>query len=147
MKRELGLWKKFKCIMMNVLIRRREYMHRGEKMKFTLPMIGLFLLLAVGMTAAVDVNDFCNVMETGITFSGTAVSMTTMTGNSHVGASILKPVTTTYSADVAGIGTVSSFMRGTSKGATTSYSFSQQTSASGTIMKYFAEYHWSSGGY
>jgi len=132
--------------MMDVLIKKRAYIHGGEKMKYKVVITGIFLLLAVGMAAAVDANDFCNVMEMGSTFSGTAVSMTTMTGNSHVGASILKPLATTYSSDVAGIGTVSSFMRGTSRGATTSYSFSQQTSASGTIMKYFAEYHWSSGG-
>jgi len=83
-------------------------------------------------------------MEMGSTFSGTAVSMTTMTGNSNVGINTQKPITMLYNADIAGIGTVNSFIRGNSKGPTTSYSFSQQTSASGIIMKYFAEYHWSS---
>lgn len=114
-------------------------------MRYTIFITMLLLLLAIGITSAGYIGDFCNGVEMGSTFSGRAVSMTTVAGDRYVGSSILRPVTTSYSADIAGIGTATSFMRGTMQGVSKSVSFSQQTTASGTIMKYFAEYHWSSG--
>lgn len=116
-------------------------------MKYTVIGALLLILLAVNTAMAGYTDDFCNLIETGSSFSGTSVSMTTIAGDRYIGSSILRPVTTSYSADIAGIGTATSFMRGTMQGASKSISFSQQTTASGTIMKYFAEYHWSSGGY
>ena len=105
----------------------------------------LLLLLAVSTVSAVSMGNFCNAVEMSSSFSGKDVSMTTIAGDRFVGSGVLKPVTTSYSADISGIGTATSFMRGTMQGASKSVSFSQQTTASGTIMKYFIEYHWSSG--
>ncbi|MDI6898804.1 MAG: hypothetical protein QMC82_03120 [Methanolinea sp.] len=114
-------------------------------MKYIVTGALLLLLLAVSTVSAAYAGNFCNVFEAGSSFSGKSVSMTTIAGDRFVGSGVLKPVTTSYSADIAGIGTATSFMRGTMQGASKSVSFSQQTTASGTIMKYFIEYHWSSG--
>ncbi len=114
-------------------------------MKYIVTGALLLLLLAVSTVSAAYAGDFCNVFEAGSSFSGIALSQTTTAGDSHVGSGILKPVTTSYSANIAGIGTATSFMRGTMTGGSKSISFSQKTTASGTIMQYFAEYHWSSG--
>jgi len=115
-------------------------------MRIIVPVSFALLLLLMGTATAGSIPAFCNIMEMGSSFSGKALSMTTITGDQYVGSSLFRPQTTTYSADIAGIGTATSFMRGTMNGASSSISFSQQTTASGTIMKYFAEYHWSSGG-
>jgi len=105
----------------------------------------LLLLLAVSTVSAVSMGNFCNAVEMSSSFSGKDVSMTTIAGDRFVGSSVLEPVTKTYSADITGTGRATSYMRGTTRGESSSISFFQKTSASGRILKFSIKYQWNSG--
>ncbi|MCQ8894296.1 MAG: hypothetical protein NQU46_06655 [Methanolinea sp.] len=77
--------------------------------------------------------------------------MTTVATDRFVGSSVLKPVTTGYTVDLSGIGTASAFMRSRfMSGASPAYnslsgSYFEQTTASGTILKFSKSFSYISG--
>lgn len=100
-----------------------------------------------------DFPAFCNIIEVGSTFSGTAVSMTTVADERHVAKSADVPVVVDYSVGLAGQGSASAYYRAHFQEARGNDSAnksldivaSEKTTASGVITSFTKAINYQSG--
>lgn len=103
--------------------------------------------------AAGDFPAFCNIIEVGSTFSGTAVSMTTVADERHVAKSADVPVVVDYSVGLAGQGSATAYYRAHfQEGRGDDFAnksldlvASEKTTASGTIESFSKVINYQSG--
>ena len=103
--------------------------------------------------SSADFPAFCNIIEVGSTFSGTAVSMTTVADERHVAKSADVPVVVDYSVGLAGQGSASAYYRAHFQEARGNDSAnksldivaSEKTTASGVITSFTKAINYQSG--
>jgi hypothetical protein len=105
-----------------------------------------------GSSSSDSIPAYCNIIEMGSSFSGTAVSMTTVASERHVAATADVPVAMDYSISLAGQGTASAYYRmhlqsarGESLNKSMDIMASEKTTASGTIQSFEKTMSYGSG--
>lgn len=110
------------------------------------------IMCPFGASAGDTIPAYCNIVEMGSSFSGTAVSMTTVASERHVAATASVPVAMDYSISLAGQGAASAYYRmhlqgarGDSLNKSMDIMASEKTTASGTIQSFEKAMSYGSG--
>lgn len=108
----------------------------------------LFIVLGALLLSTPVLADYCNMVESGSSFTGSKGVMTSSVGSRFIGDS---PVETGYNMQVNGaVGTASSFFNanlneGRGSGLASNLIYRQRTTASGIITGFSASYSYRSG--